>query len=208
MIQAVVFDVFGTLLQIGERRHPFRQLMKQVRLEGRQPKSDEARALMTKNLGLAGAAAYFGAQLSHSELASLEADLFTELASVRLFDDTLETLAQLKDADLKLALCSNLAAPYAIPAKLLLSKFDVYAWSFEIGAIKPEPAIYYQMIEQLGCEASAIAMIGDTLEADALGPIAHGMQGYHLQRSGILGESGFASLTDFASYVVQHARHA
>jgi len=51
MIQAVVFDVFGTLLQIDE-------------------------------------------------LASLESDLFTELASVRLFDDALESLNQLKNAGL------------------------------------------------------------------------------------------------------------
>ena len=61
---------------------------------------------MTRNLGLAGAADYFGAQLSNSELASLESDLFTELASVRLFDDALESLNQLKNAGLKLALCS------------------------------------------------------------------------------------------------------
>ena len=51
---------------------------------------------MTRNLGLAGAADYFGAQLSNSELASLESDLFTELASVRLFDDALESLNQLR----------------------------------------------------------------------------------------------------------------
>ena len=75
MIQAVVFDVFGTLLQIGERRHPFRQLMQHLRLQGRTPRPDDARTLMTRNLGLAGAADYFGAQLSNSELASLESDL-------------------------------------------------------------------------------------------------------------------------------------
>jgi len=141
MIQAVVFDVFGTLLQIDERRHPFRQLMQHLRLQGRTPRPDDARTLMTRNLGLAGAADYFGAQLSNSELASLESDLFTELASVRLFDDALESLNQLKNAGLKLALCSNLAAPYAIPAKLLLPSFDVYGWSFEVGAIKPEPVL-------------------------------------------------------------------
>ncbi|WP_228481843.1 MULTISPECIES: HAD family hydrolase [Pseudomonadaceae] len=77
--------------------------------------------------------------------------------------------------------------------------------SFEIEAIKPEPAIYHQVVERLGCDASAIAMIGDTLEADALGPISQSMQGYHLQRNGITGQPGFASRTDFASYVVQHA---
>ena len=105
---------------------------------------------MTRNLGLAGAAD-FRCAVEQPELASLESDLFTELASVRLFDDALESLNQLKNAGLKLACVPNLAAPYAIPAKLLLPSFDVYGWSFEVGAIKPEPAIYRQMIEQLGC---------------------------------------------------------
>jgi len=104
----------------------------------------------------------------------------------------------------RFGLCSNLAAPYAIPAKLLLPSFDVYGWSFEVGAIKPEPAIYRQMIEQLGCEASAIAMIGDTLQADMLGPIGQGMRGYHLQREGKADQCGFVSLMDFAAHVLQY----
>lgn len=205
MIEAVVFDVFGTVLQIGERRHPFRQLMQKLRLQGRKPRPDDARTLMTQNLGLAGVAALFGAQFSHSDLASLETDLFIELASIRRFDDTLEALGRLRAAGLKLGLCSNLAAPYAVPAKLLLPVFDVYAWSFEVGAIKPESTIYQQVIKQLGCEAANIAMIGDTLDTDVYGPIAQGMQGYHLKRDGKAEQGRFVSLTDFAEHVLQSA---
>lgn len=125
MLKAIVFDVFGTLLQIGERRRPFRKLMQQLRLQGRRPEPDDARTLMTQNLGLAGAAAYFGGQISHSALAGMEIDLFAELASICLFDDTLDALGMLREAGFKLALCSNLAVPYAVPAKLLLPVFDV-----------------------------------------------------------------------------------
>ena len=109
MIQAVVFDVFGTLLQIGERRHPFRQLMQNLRLQGKTPRPDDARTLMTRNLGLAGAADYFGAQLSNSELASLESDLFTDHCdsggfAAKLFDHL--------TIDCRLRLyCPNLKAP-------------------------------------------------------------------------------------------------
>jgi len=203
MLKAIVFDVYGTLLQIGERRRPFRKLMQQLRLQGRRPKPDDARTLMTQSLGLAGAASYFGGKISHSALASMEVDLFAELASICLFDDTLDALDLLRKAGFKLALCSNLAAPYAIPAKLLLPAFDVYVWSFEVGAIKPEPEIYRQVAEQLGYEASAIAMLGDTASADMHGPIAYGMQGYHLQRYGQTNDSGFRSLTDFAEHVLR-----
>ncbi|GCA58317.1 hypothetical protein PSCT_04537 [Pseudomonas sp. SCT] len=41
MIQSVVFDVFGTLLQLGGRRHPFRQLMQHLRLHGKTPRPDD-----------------------------------------------------------------------------------------------------------------------------------------------------------------------
>ncbi|MFU4581428.1 hypothetical protein ACM71K_30395 [Pseudomonas aeruginosa] len=127
------------MVRIGERRHPFRQLIKLLRDQGRQPRADDARVLMTHNVGLAGAAAVFNAQLSHSELVRLARD--TELASIRAYDDSLAAVEKRKAAALKVALCSNLAAPYAVPAQLLLPEFDAYAWSFEGGAIKPETAI-------------------------------------------------------------------
>lgn len=187
MIEAVIFDVYGTLLQIGERRRPFRQLMRWARSQGRQPLADDARTLMTRNLGLAGAASLFSTQLSHDELAGLELDLYAELASVRPYDDSLQALERLKEAGLKVALCSNLAAPYAVPTKLLLPEFDAYAWSFDVGAIKPEPAIYQHLIERLGCKLSSIAMIGDTLEAE---------------RDGIRGSGRFTNLMDFCEHIL------
>lgn len=123
---AVVFDVYGTLLRMGERRHPFRQLMKLLRDQGRQPRADDAPTLMTHNVGLAGAAALFNAQLCHSELALLERDLYVELASTRAYEDSLAVVEKLKAAGLKVALCSNLAAPYAVATQLLLPEFDAY----------------------------------------------------------------------------------
>jgi len=206
VIEAVVFDAFGTLLQLGVRRHPFRQLMRQLRLQGRRPDPEDARTLMTRNLGLAGAANSFGAQISHAELAGIERDLFVELQSIRLFDDSLEALNKIRAAGLKIAICSNLAAPYAVPIRLLLPELDYYVFSFEVESIKPEPEIYQKTIDLLGCEASAIAMIGDTAAADMHGPIAQGMQGYLLQRNVAASGGGFRSLLEFAEYVCRFNR--
>lgn len=202
MIEAVIYDVYGTLLQIGERRRPFRKLLEQARSQGRQPRTDDARTLMTRNVGLAGAASLFGTQLNNDELAALELDLYAELASVSPYDDALRTLERLKRAGLKVALCSNLATPYAIPAKLLLPEFEAYAWSFEVGAVKPEPAIYEHLLNRLGCKAPSIAMIGDTLEADVLGPERLGVHGFHLRRDAIRGPDRFASLIEFADHIL------
>ncbi|GLZ86695.1 haloacid dehalogenase [Metapseudomonas resinovorans] len=202
VIEAVVFDIYGTLLQHGEARHPFRQLMKLLRSRGRKPQPDDSRTLMTNNVGLIGAAALFDCHLNYEDLSALERDLHFELASIRAFEDGLVALKMLREAGYKLAACSNLAAPYAIPAYLLLPEFDVYAWSFEIGAIKPEPLIYEYVADALDCDPGSIAMVGDTFEADVSGPISAGISGFFLQR-GLEGtNSSFGSLVDFAERLI------
>lgn len=203
MINAVVFDVYGTLLRIGERRHPFRQLMKVLRSQGRQPQTDDARILMTNDVGITGAAALLNAKLSLAELGRLENDIFRELASVSLYDDSLAALEKIKNAGLKIGLCSNLAAPYAVPAHLLLPRVDAYAWSFEVGAIKPEVAIYKHISKKLNCSPSSIVMIGDTYEADVIGPSNADLKGYHLQRSACTINGVFSSLLDFADFIIR-----
>ncbi|MGH8347491.1 MAG: HAD family hydrolase [Pseudomonas sp.] len=161
--------------------------------------------MRTHNVGLSGTAALFSAQLGHGELALLERDLYAELACIRAYDDSLAAVEKLKAAGLKVARCSNLAAPYAVPPQLLLPEFDGYAWSCEVSAIKPEPAIYQYLAEQLHCTASSLAMIGDTLEADVVGPSNAGLQGIHLQREGCPAPQQFTDLLAFADFIVQGA---
>lgn len=184
-IKAVVFDVYGTLAEIGDRRRPYAKLLQLLADAGRVPQENDAARLMSTPCGLAGAVQLFDAELSVSKLAPLEMDLLAELASVTLYPDTAETLAALKIAGLKIGLCSNLAAPYAIPVlKQLPVALDAYVWSFEIGALKPDPATYRAVGHRLSCAPHEILFIGDTLEADYLGPRTIGMQSLHLTRQG------------------------
>lgn len=200
-IRAVVFDAFGTLLRIGTRKQPYLQLMKLVREAGRSPQADDARTLMTQELGLAAAAEYFQTPLPLSSLAKLEKDLQEELGSISLYSDALAALGLLREARIKIAVCSNLAAPYAVPAKLLLPGLDAYCWSFAAGAIKPEQKIYTQVSQLLDIPPSDLAMIGDTLEADCLGPRRYGIRGFHLARNGEQSADSFADLESFARFV-------
>lgn len=183
-IRAVLFDVYGTLVRIGERRAPFRALLTRMEAAGRARQAGDAAAIMSRRLDLAGAAALLGADLSAPELAALERDLQTELASVRLFSDAPAVLQALAARGLKFGLCSNLAAPYAAPVLGLLPPLDAYAWSFEVGAIKPEPAIYAHACRQLDCEPGQVLMVGDTPEADLHGPRRFGMRSLLLRREG------------------------
>lgn len=176
--------------------------MRLVREGGRPPHPDDARTLMTQELGLAAAAEQFQAALPLSSLAALERDLIEELSSVTLYPDALPAISLLREAGLKIAVCSNLAAPYAVPVKLLLPPLDVYCWSFAAGAIKPEPTIYQYLAHQLACPPGSLAMIGDTLDADCLGPRRCGLRGYHLCRAGKPTPDVFNDLMSFAQSIV------
>lgn len=205
-IQGVAFDAFGTLVRIGDRKQPFLRLMKLARQMGRRPDPNDSRVLMTEELGLNAAALYFGIAATHAQLAELERDLFSELESVQLYPDSLPAIRMLQDAGVRVAICSNLAAPYAIPVKLLLPDLSAYTWSFTAGALKPEQEIYERVAQQLNFPLSNLAMIGDTLEADCLGPRRYGMQGFYLDRSGKADASTFSELTEFAQFVLSSHR--
>lgn len=184
-IKAVVFDVFGTLVEIGEKRRPYVQLLKLLHAAGRPPQSDDGTRIMSNNVGLAGAIQLFEWELPVSSIAALELDLYAELPTIKLYSEVLETLSALRAGGFKIGLCSNLAAPYAVPVKTLLPfELDAYAWSFEVGAVKPETLIYQHVCDALQCLPQEVVMIGDTVEADYLGPNNYGMHGFYLARDG------------------------
>lgn len=184
-IKAVVFDVYGTLVEIRDRRRSYARLLQLLADSGRVPRKDDAARLMSTPCDLVGASQLFGVELPASKLAPLEMDLFAELASVALYPDTVGTLTALHQAGLKIGVCSNLAAPYAMPGlKLLPFELDAYAWSFEASAVKPQRAIFDALCNQLQCAPEEVLIVGDTVDADYFGPRAAGMRSIYLARNG------------------------
>ena len=179
---AVVFDLFGTLVQIGDRRSPYRLLMQWMRDAGRRPLPDDAARLMSWPVQLSGVGTLFGVALPDDLLATAQRALDYEINSLRLFPDTVTTVARLRAAGVRVGICSNLASPYGDAAKALLPVTDAYAWSYEARAVKPDPAIYQRVLDQLGCAAHDILFIGDTPSADVDGPRAFGMSARLIDR--------------------------
>ena len=178
----IIFDVFGTLVKIGERRSPYRKLIKWLKENGRQPKPDDAKFIMSQNLSFTELVKLLGINIPDQLLQELEHDLNDELQSIVLYEDTLSTLEELKELGFRLALCSNLAMPYGKVVSSLLPNIDTYAWSYEVGAIKPESQIYQYLIDKLQCHAKDILFIGDTLLADYSGPTEFGMSARLIDR--------------------------
>ena len=182
-IKAVVFDVYDTIAEIRDKQRPFKQLFNLIRDTHTSPPADYAKRLMSSPLDLQQAAQLFNAAISDEAWSSLNQALDQELLSLMLFADTVPVLTQLKATGFKLGICSNLAAPYARPIEQLLPfAMDAYGWSFAVGAIKPDPAIYHHVCNQLGLPPGQVLMVGDTLDADVLGPQAIGMQSIQIVR--------------------------
>lgn len=181
-IRAVVFDAYGTLVQIADKRRPYRQLQELL-----PPWSAYREAfgqiVMSEPMDLEGAARRIELALQPTVLAQLQRDLKQELASIRLFDDVTCCLSELRERGIKLAICSNLAAPYASPVEQLTGvAWDVAAWSFAVGAVKPQRAMYEWTCQRLGFSANNVIMIGDTEIEDYVAPTSFGMQAIRLRR--------------------------
>ena len=174
-ISVIAFDAFGTLVNIGDKRAPYKKLLQWMKDHDRTPQLDDAAVIMSQAVGFEEFAARCGMILPDDLITTLYSDLEAELQSITLYPDTTSTLNQLSQAGFKIALCSNLAAPYGKAGFPMLPRFDAYAWSYEVGAIKPDKHIYQYIIDSLECRAEEVLFVGDTPLADIEGPTAFGM---------------------------------
>ncbi|WP_373974162.1 HAD family hydrolase [Chitinibacter sp. SCUT-21] len=180
--KVVIFDVFGTLLEIGKQHHPYLLLMRHLRVQGRQPQADDSRTILTFDGSQAELAAHLGTTVSADQLATCEAALQSDLNCIACFNDVADTFAALHQRGCRIAICSNLAQAYGAKVMDLLPDADVYAMSYQLGHIKPEAQIYQYVLDKLNLAASDCIFIGDSAYADRDGAKAMGMDGRLLDR--------------------------
>lgn len=199
----VIFDLFGTLVQYGVMHHPFRQLLKWARENGRQPKADDARKLMTINADIPELASALSISAPDFLIDQVQKKIREELNSLSLYADVKPTLTTLSDRGIPFAICSNLASPYGEAVDRLLSDFQfIRCMSYEVGFIKPEAGIYQFLINKTNVKPENCLFIGDTLLADYDGPRQFGMNALHLVRD-TPGENHFtiSSLTEILAHL-------
>lgn len=93
---------------------------------------------------------------------------------VVLYPDTIETLATLRARGYKLGLVTNSMMPMwmrdiELAAYHLLDYFDARATSGDVGYMKPHPAIYQHVLQQLGVPPQQAVFVGDRPENDIAG---------------------------------------
>ena len=207
-VAAAIFDAFGTVVQIGRKRYPYRQLLRLGALQGRRPSAADLHRLMTSSLDLDAAAETFGICVSPAQMMSLQHDLTDELDSITVYPDAIDALRLLKAEGIATGICSNLAAPYGPVLRQLFSDVHGFALSYEVGEMKPHPGIYRDICHQLGVNPARgmppsgerVVMIGDSMQCDRDGPEAIGITGFYLDRKG---GGAISSLVQFTEHVIE-----
>ena len=173
-IKAICFDAFGTLVDITDKRRPFRRLLDNLEGDARQSLQHR---IMREPLSLEDCLKEFGQKLPESLKEKLRADLAAEIASIKIRPQTEALWRLLRSQGYKIGLCSNLALDYGSPLlKTLPGVPDAQILSYDTGHIKPEPQIYRLVCDILGLAPENIVFSGDTQLADVDGPKAFGMK--------------------------------
>jgi putative hydrolase of the HAD superfamily len=86
----------------------------------------------------------------------------------------------------KLGIVSNFAIPECVHRLLerhdLTDFFDVVVVSGAVNKRKPSPGIYVRALELMGVKASETVFVGDTVDADVVGPTSVGMKTVFIER--------------------------
>ncbi|GAB5517717.1 HAD family hydrolase [Rhodopirellula baltica] len=198
MIDAVIFDLFGTLIHLRRDTNPYLQLCRAIGDSSRIRES-----LVVDALTLADFCDHIG--VTHPpHLAGIQRDLDADIDDASVFADSLPTLRAIRDRGLRVALISNLASPYkrAVTQLTLDSHFDATLYSCDLGIAKPNPDIYRAALTQLGSSPESTLMVGDSQRSDVGGPMACGIRGLLLDRNGkSSGDSVLRALSDVTSYL-------
>lgn len=176
-MRAIVFDAYGTLLHITERRDPYQALLR----ESSSARAEARRLIMARQLTFPALLEALG--LPYADASRLAAEIAAEVASVAVYAEVPATLARLRAAGYRLAVVSNLAPPYAEPIRRLLGPWlDVAVFSFEVGYLKPQAEIFHLACARLGAQPAEVMMVGDSPSSDAAGARVAGLHPLLLDR--------------------------
>lgn len=89
------------------------------------------------------------------------------------YDDTVQTLQSLREADIRTCLLSNAGVPIApvLDREGVTALVDGVVLSYEVGCVKPDPRIFQVALDTLGLPASAVLMVGDNANDDGGGTL-------------------------------------
>ena len=234
MIEAVLFDFFGTLVKWAPDAEEMQRDAAAAEGLAVDPAA-VARAYPTANaymnaenartpvaMRAAGDRALFFAEYERRLLAAAGYDVGPAQAAriwdrvqatqkeLAPFDDTVPALRALREAGLTLGVVSNMGRELRtiLDHLGLAAHLDTWMSSEEAGVAKPHAAIFRAALEQAGVGADGALFVGDSYESDVLGAQDAGMQAILLLRDAETAAPPGCTVVRTLSEVFGHTRSA
>jgi putative hydrolase of the HAD superfamily len=124
-------------------------------------------------------------------LAAVE-DALLAAIRFRAYPEVPAVLARLRAAGARLAVVSNwdISLHDVLERTRLRALVDVVVISAELGAAKPDPAIFRAALDRLGATATEAIHVGDSVEHDVAGARAAGLEAVLVARNGAQAPAG------------------
>lgn len=199
-IQALIFDLYGTLVVRQER-----QFLREISKYYMPPSGDEAqlsklgafglelmKQLMVMDLSTHELPDDMLAMFPHEATESLHdlkdhfrKALAREAKATKLISGVKTILAFFRQRGYKIGIVSNASTLHKLPlVNFDLERFiDVSIFSCDIGHAKPEPAIYLIACQRLNVAPEAVVFVGDSYNMDVKVPLKLGMQAIHVSKA-------------------------
>ncbi|MES1938565.1 HAD family hydrolase [Salinisphaera hydrothermalis] len=170
-VQAIAFDVFGTLCEADPMGDLLRWQRGLPATERRRLRDD----WMCGRIGFAELTQY-GETAAAPPVEVLEYQAQASASTTRLLASAEPVLEELKCRGYPMACVSNLAPPFGPPVRQVLAPWiEHYVFSYEVGARKPDPSLFDAVCEALKLSPQRVLMVGDSPRSDIDGASAFGM---------------------------------
>jgi putative hydrolase of the HAD superfamily len=191
--RAVLLDALGTLVDLEPpwvhlaaalETEPDERLVQAVRAEMAYYKDHSHEGRDADSLAeLRGRCA---AILSRELGREITVETMMETIRFRAFEDAAPALADLRGLGLRLVCASNwdVSLPEVLARCGLDGSLDGVVTSAEVGARKPDPAIFAAALELAGCAPDEAVYVGDSPEEDVEGARAAGIRALLIDREG------------------------
>lgn len=179
--KAVIFDCFGTLMEIREKHMPYRYLKNEL-YKSNIVLENFAQLVMENPYEIEDIEKLTHFKFNNEQKIKFKQMLEKELRSVHVFDDVNQYLQDLKANNIKSILCSNLAVPYGKSAKSHTLPLDKYILSYEVGHTKPNKEIFQLCLDQYGLGKDEVVYVGDSVKDDYNGATDFGIKVFLIKR--------------------------
>jgi putative hydrolase of the HAD superfamily len=193
MTKAIIFDLWGTIIETGVVPSPSRQVKYFLRVQQSFPDFIVAfeHSFMTKKFNslqeaFENVVKDFNLRIPDFVYEKLVGTWNKNAILSKMYPETLEVLSDLKSKGYKLYLLSNTDqfSFEQINTKFKLNElFDKIYSSFETGLLKANPESYKQILAENNLSAEDVVMVGDSLDSDVKSAEKAGIKGILVDRN-------------------------